>query len=178
VEDALIKKHSPRRHRHSPPAGRLGPICTVSGAALVGACSQLLRGDEAEERWDKSMVTLENAVTNAIQSDADGGDEVLYGRAGLLWGLLNFQALRKKQRENGSATEYVDREDLVAGLVGKIIDAGRRGRKKYQEATDQRVDKVLMWEWHGKMYLGAYVPPVLSPKVSLTDPECTVRPVS
>ena len=108
--------------------------------------------DEDEGKWEKAMITLEFAVRIACESDENGVDEVLYGRAGLLWALLNLKKLDPKVRER--MQQWVDGGDIVRVLVQKIIDAGRRGRIK---AKKEHNCDALMWEWHDKMYLGAYV---------------------
>ncbi|KAA8902241.1 hypothetical protein FN846DRAFT_955672 [Sphaerosporella brunnea] len=147
----LVQKHLSLHHRHAPHAGKLSPIGSVTGAALVAAHHQLLSlGDDAEE-WEKAMVTLGSAVQAACESDEVGGDEVLYGRAGLLWAIMNFQKL------GGRAEEGVKQwgPDIVPTIVRKIIESGTKRTLQYMEATGDHNEGVLMWEWHGKMYLGA-----------------------
>jgi len=108
--------------------------------------------NEDDSRCEKAIVTLGFAVRIARASDRDGGDEVLYGRAGLLWALLNLEKLHPKAGER--IRGWADGDDVIGILVRRIIDAGRRGRVTAKK--EYNVD-TLMWEWHDSMYLGAYV---------------------
>jgi hypothetical protein len=109
-------------------------------------------GDEGDIRYEKAMATLKFAVEIACASNRDGGDEVLYGRAGLLWALLNLKKLHPKLGERMRG--WAGGGDVVKVIVQRLIDAGRRGRVRAK--IEYNVD-TLMWEWHDAMYLGRYV---------------------
>jgi hypothetical protein len=150
VYPTLVQKHLSLHHRHAPHAGKLSPIGSVTGAALVAAHHFLLSGGGDPEEWEKAMVTLGGAVTAACESDDIGGDEVLYGRAGLLWAVMNFQKL------GGRAEEAMNSwGPVIPTMVKKIIESGTKRTLQYMEETGDHNEGVLMWEWHDKMYLGA-----------------------
>jgi hypothetical protein len=77
---------------------------------------------------------------------AMGGDEVLYGRAGLLWAVLNIR------------NHPVDKEtcdflcEAVPNLVDAIIDAGKIGAQEYVKLDGEPEAFPLMWKWFDEYY--------------------------
>ena len=119
-------------------------------------CDQLLTGSTDAEAWEKAVMMVEVAVEEGGCSQTDGGDEVLYGRAGLLWGLMNFEKLMDKHGQGRRGVRGGD--GGVERLVRGIVEAGRRGRGLLRREGGVDVkghENALMWTWHGKMYLGA-----------------------
>lgn len=97
------------------------------------------------------MSHLAEAAQAACGSEDDSGDEVLYGRVGMLWTLLNVNAAAKRAQKQDLPELQQFREDAaVKSLVDKIIAAGRRGAEGFEGRS-----LPLMWEWHYKYYLGA-----------------------
>lgn len=145
----MMLNHMPNIHRHQPVAGRLSPIGSTTGPAVVELLQQMHSKKFDKDITMKAITTLRHAVKEATEVDDDGGDEVLYGRAGLLWALLN---LRKEKAERNVAwiPDDILGDDLISYIVMAILEAGRRGKGKFGVEG-------LMWEWHGKGYLGAYV---------------------
>lgn len=85
---------------HSRP-GRLSPLDTAVGPAMVYVLYVLRHrstiGDTSEMRnWDVAISTIRNAVNMAISDENLGGDEVLYGKTGLLRGMLNLHYFSKQ----------------------------------------------------------------------------------
>lgn len=122
-----------------------------------------------KELLDDCVRIIVSAIQAALSEPRDdGGSEVLYGRAGLLYALLwlrselSFPApLGDLEDTNdpllwGVSQLYSD-ENLQA-LVGDIVRRGWLGASIYAEELDaetqQRAPR-LMWSWHGKRYLGA-----------------------
>ncbi|RPA81922.1 Lanthionine synthetase C-like protein [Ascobolus immersus RN42] len=158
-----VRLHMPRLSEHSPPAGRLSPIGGPTGPAVVEVLRQLLLvdpnedADDLKDRWKTAMKTLKNATNNSLQTDVDQVDEILYGRAGLLWALLNFRRLVHDKVGDSGRLEDLHRicgSPIITGLVEDIIRSGKDGARLYEEEFGEP-GLSLMWEWHGKYYLGA-----------------------
>lgn len=81
-----------------------------------------------------------------------GGDEVLYGRAGLLWAILNLRehVFDEKTRE---ALQPVFK--AVPELVDAIINAGKKTAHEFAKAVGTEQALPLMWMWMEQHYLGA-----------------------
>lgn len=100
-----------------------------------------------------ALASCRTIIQSAIQSVVtessrdtwdDDGCEVLYGRAGLLYGLLR---LRKN--------ELVSVGDLEL-VITSIMTRGRFGASVYRDSIpNHQQSPALMWSWHGKRYLGA-----------------------
>ncbi|KAK0473355.1 lanthionine synthetase C-like protein [Armillaria novae-zelandiae] len=89
--------------------------------------------------------TIQSIVTESSRDTwDDDGCEVLYGRAGLLYGLLR---LRKNDLVSVGDIELV---------ISSIMTRGRFGASVYRDSIpNQQQSPALMWSWHGKRYLGA-----------------------
>lgn len=115
------------------------PLGSVTGPYFVKILAQLSFGSEPD---DLTVQIVRGATRAAIKIGGDeGNDEVLYGRAGLIWALMTLQ---QWEVDLGFDIDATLRE-----LVARIIEAGQTGAKRYG------VKEGLMWEWHGKAYLGA-----------------------
>uniref|UniRef100_A0A0W0FUW4 Putative lanthionine synthetase C-like protein n=1 Tax=Moniliophthora roreri TaxID=221103 RepID=A0A0W0FUW4_MONRR len=119
---------------------------------------------------------ITDAVVNQ-DDDTDDGSEVLYGRAGLLYGLLRIRrSLRHRGWVDKIVTETVgfNEEDKghleklrdatsvarLSALCQSIIHRGRVGASLYSSELMRKGDSnvklpPLMWSWHSKRYLGA-----------------------
>ena len=107
------------------------------GAAVSGA----LQDSQSENVYMRKLNELSHVLDN---DPASLPDELLYGRAGILWALLfAFQTTCRRTEDINMA--FVDR------LVAEIISRGRHMVKTcgpFQESFP------LMWSWHGSYYLG------------------------
>ena len=146
--------------------GRLSPLDSSSGPAFMYVLASLSfpamdfgHGVMTERNaWHAAIKTLRTARRFAVEDESLGGDEVLYGRAGLLWALINLRSWLK------SDTRGVDgyrREDLqkvvgesIETLVESILVTGNTGAMLYERGHNG-ISLPLMWEWQGKHYLGA-----------------------
>lgn len=98
----------------------------ASCRAIIQSAIQSIMTESSRDTWD------------------DDGCEVLYGRAGLLYGLLR---LRKNDLVSVGDIELV---------ISSIMTRGRFGVSVYQDnIPNQQQSPALMWSWHGKRYLGA-----------------------
>lgn len=176
-----LRAHHPRPGRLSPLDSTIGPALVLVLASLtypsltlsVHASDPSKANDRARVQdlpWSEAVTTLRRAVRLALADDSLGEDEVLYGRAGLLWGLLNLQAhLEADARANASGGEHArldadrkhDLESILDGgtveqLLNKIMKAGIAEAQIFKETYGDG-GMPLMWSWHEKYYLGAYV---------------------
>ncbi|PYI12844.1 lanthionine synthetase C family protein [Aspergillus violaceofuscus CBS 115571] len=82
-----------------------------------------------------------------------GSDEVLFGRAGLLWALLNLR-LRDYEDETAQALTVVFKE--IPRLVDRIIASGVVGREDFISKHGDQDALPLMWHWkEDRFSLGA-----------------------
>ncbi|KAK9372470.1 uncharacterized protein V1513DRAFT_452318 [Lipomyces chichibuensis] len=82
-----------------------------------------------------------------------GIDEVLYGRAGLLWAILH---IRTQVFDANAREALLPVFEAVPKLVDVIIQAGRQGSRDFAERYGEQNAFPLMWIWHEGYYgLGA-----------------------
>ncbi|THH06893.1 hypothetical protein EW145_g3764 [Phellinidium pouzarii] len=159
---------------HHASHAHVSPLATDTGPALVYILASLsypsiiLSGEntsesksksESEDRWAVSTKALRNAVQVAIADDSLGGDEVLYGRAGLLWGMLNLRSwlgveLASQARREDLNHIAGDQASIIEDLINEIMEAGDSGSDLFTKSGEYK-GLPLMWQWHGKYYLGA-----------------------
>ncbi|BES96739.1 Lanthionine synthetase C-like protein [Nesidiocoris tenuis] len=115
---------------------RISFLTGDAGPLALAAVFNHLDGLQSEA--DKAVHKLVRLGRNA---PSDTPDEMLYGWAGYVYG-LSFV--------NRQCNRMLVPEDKLVRAIGKIIDHGA------SLATERKVDDPpLMWEWHGKNYLGA-----------------------
>lgn len=109
-------------------------ICGRSGVCAVGALAAKLSSDE---HLLEHYLTEFKQVCEQIRLINDLPNELLYGRSGFLWSC----SFLNKHIGEGTVSSSTMRE-----FVTEIITAGRKlGKGRCP----------LMYEWHGKKYLGA-----------------------
>ena len=126
------------------------------------------------KNWPLCKKYLENTVKVACSVEGeidDDGCEVLYGRAGLLYGLLYLKkalydfsssSIFSSSQEDFISEYYDSLKGLVSDetlqqIVESIIIRGKHGSRIYsQEFRNHKTPPLppLMWIWHGKRYLG------------------------
>ncbi|KAJ5672114.1 hypothetical protein N7507_001241 [Penicillium longicatenatum] len=139
------------------PAGSFSPLTGVT----LRAFSELAKTDwERESKpsisqqdiaclYDAANLALKNGPLVPHDGRNMGGDEMLYGRAGLLWVLLNMRAHQfndETQKSLGPVFETIPR------LVDVIIDSGRQGSKAYIEKNGAEGAHPLMYAWMEEHY--------------------------
>ncbi|KAL2867362.1 lanthionine synthetase C family protein [Aspergillus lucknowensis] len=161
-----------------PPSGpdvplRVGGLSSLASnspipAAVLRILHRLASGEASAEivsetETDRTdLLCLRDAVALALGHGATafyhgrhmGADEVLFGRAGLLWVLLN---LRERMEEFApSQREILDPVvAAIPSLVRAIVGAGREGSADYIRHHGERDALPLMWVWmHGHYGLG------------------------
>jgi hypothetical protein len=73
-----------------------------------------------------------------------GGDEMLYGRAGLLWALLNVRAHQFDDETQKALSPVLNK---IPELLRVMIDAGRQGSKDYNQKNGDPDAHPLMYAW-------------------------------
>ncbi|KAL5476793.1 hypothetical protein ACEPAI_2979 [Sanghuangporus weigelae] len=146
--------------------GHLSPLDSPVGSAAVYVLSTLDRATSFDSSsvnttddkdWAAAIQTLGNAATTATEDQSLGGDEVLYGRAGLLWAMLNLQtwvgARGAPSRMEKDIAQVVNAR-TVEQVIERIIEAGKLGARWYGRNYGEE-PLPLMWPWHDGFYLGA-----------------------
>ena len=148
--EGILKEHietgSTEHHDRSLYTGDLGVLFALYGSDLV-KFRRSIRGRSASSSrpptllGGEMMLAVVQVDIKAIRHFAEEAArlpsaecEILYGRAGCLLGLLRLS------RNSGEIVH----EGLMLMLIRQIISAG--------EGHDPTL---LMWQWHGKHYLGA-----------------------
>ncbi|OJZ84053.1 hypothetical protein ASPFODRAFT_139831 [Aspergillus luchuensis CBS 106.47] len=140
--------------------GRLAPFGSPS--VLVGPLMRILAAAQSGASMSEADIEcLRNVVQVAIGNPhmlphgdgMMGTDEVLYGRAGVLWVVLSVRAHKYDERATGLLTSIFE---SVPDLIDAIIKGGLQGREDYVEEYGERNALPLMWHWHEDRYgLGA-----------------------
>jgi hypothetical protein len=145
-------------------AGRPSPLCSPSlGASVTRILAATHESDSSvlSPNIKDDIAILYEAVQIAINQDpiitrnghSMGGDEVLYGRAGLLWALANIDG-RNVDTETGQLLQPV--LELKPKLRDAIVGAGKRGVEEYARVHGEKTALPLMWPWLDDYYgLGA-----------------------
>ncbi|RAL09518.1 lanthionine synthetase C family protein [Aspergillus homomorphus CBS 101889] len=109
--------------------------------------------DDVECIQEVVQTALSNSHMVSHGSSLMGSDEVLFGRAGLLWALLNLR-LRSYDDETAKALGPVFEQ--IPRLVDMIIAGGIRGHKDFALNHGDEDALPLMWHWKEDRYsLGA-----------------------
>ncbi|EER27965.1 Lanthionine synthetase C-like protein [Coccidioides posadasii C735 delta SOWgp] len=140
-------------------AGRLSPLDSASfGAAVVrilaaGRGLASLSEDGQCRIHKRDIAEVQDAMHVALhQGDVRGGDELLYGRIGLLHAILNIRKLRLNIESVEALTAVFEK---VPQLIDSIMSGGKLGARDYLELYGEREYMPLMWSWHDKYYIGA-----------------------
>lgn len=95
---------------------------------------------------DAVKLALSHGATSFYHGHDLGADEVLFGRTGLLWVLLNIRA---KADTFPSAQRQLLRPVLgkIPDLLRRIVDSGREGSAHYVKKHGEKDALPLMWPW-------------------------------
>lgn len=133
----------------SPIGSPLGPVVLRILAACEGH-GKAADGSLSISRDD--ITALNEAVQRSLQHghvipyrDRDmGGDEVLYGRAGLLWAILN---IRNHVFDQDTRAALRPIFEAVPKLVDAIVEAGKQGARDFVKRYGAKDAFPLMWPW-------------------------------
>ncbi|KAL5334158.1 hypothetical protein BJX70DRAFT_378989 [Aspergillus crustosus] len=135
--------------------GGLSPLASKSPlAAVVLRILHKSATGNARDISDSDLTILSDAVKLALSHGSValynghhlGADEVLFGRSGLLWALLNIRArvddFPDVQRELLNLSL-----EAIPDLLSAIIQAGRDGAAAYVKKHGDEGSLPLMWPW-------------------------------
>ncbi|GAQ11127.1 hypothetical protein ALT_8448 [Aspergillus lentulus] len=139
--------------------GRLSPLGSGSPLAAtvmrIHAAAKLghaVSGTDVDTLRDAVAIALKHGHIVPQANQNMGGDEVLYGRAGLLWSILNIRVLSLDEK---SAEALRPVSESVPHLIKVIVDAGRQGHRDYVQAYGNTDALPLMWTYkEGRYGLG------------------------
>lgn len=131
------------------PVGSLSPLTAVA-LHILAALSDKTKEKPTISSEDGAV--LEEAVNLSLKngslvSHGDrkmGADEMLYGRAGVLWTLLNIRAHHFDEETEKALAPILNQ---IPNLIHLIIDAGRQGSKDYIEKHGETDAHPLMYVW-------------------------------
>lgn len=127
------------------PVGSSSPLAAVVMRILTAASyGGKVNADDIEVLRDAVKIALQNGPLVPHGGRMMGGDEVLFGRAGLLWAILN---IREHEFDDQTRTSLQPIFDAVPSLIDVIVDAGRKGRDSYVEKHGSEDALPLMWTW-------------------------------
>lgn len=155
----LVLSHLPSYiSGQDPRPGHVSPLDSHIGPSVLLILHELRYPKSIRNTtWNGAIINFRAAVDFAIRDTQLGGDEVLYGKAGLLWGMLNVRAALSEglgqDRHREELEEFIN-EDSIKDLVENIIEDGKAGAEDYKSEFGHEGPE-LAWSWHGKYYLGA-----------------------
>jgi hypothetical protein len=133
---------------------RIFAACELKETATGGAKIQISKDDIAALE-EALQLALGHGHVVTVRSHHMGGDEILYGRAGLLWAIVN---IRNHILDGEARTALDPIFEAVPRLIDVIIDAGRQGSRDFAKKHGDKDAFPLMWLWlEGHYGLGAYV---------------------
>ena len=150
---------------------RQNPDSTAHKHARRGKLdAEVLEEVELAETWRGAADLLRQAQDVATrESLSDDGCEVLYGRAGLLYALLQLRAelaitlndlahANKTKDKVVRDVEQLCSDEVIKAVVDDIVKRGEFGAGIYREELEESEREKappLMWRWHQSRYLGA-----------------------
>jgi len=134
------------------PAGSFSPIAALILRILSAVAKTNWQTDAKPGLSQEDITCLDDATKLALKNgplvshdDRNmGGDEMLYGRAGLLWVLLNVSAHRFEDETQKALSPVLER---IPELLRVIIDAGRQNSKDYIQKNGEQDAHPLMYAW-------------------------------
>lgn len=134
------------------PVGSSSPITAITLRILATFAKNDWQGGANISIAREDITCLHEAMQCALSNEPlvthdgrkMGGDEMLFGRAGLLWALLNIRAHSFDQETQGFLSSVLG---AIPELIRVIIDAGRQGSKEYTEKNGAQDAHPLMYAW-------------------------------
>ncbi|KAJ6096046.1 hypothetical protein N7486_006792 [Penicillium sp. IBT 16267x] len=139
------------------PAGSFSPIAGVTLRVFSALAKSNWERDFKPSLSQQDITCLYDAANLALKNGPlvphdgrnMGGDEMLYGRAGLLWVLLNIRAHQFDDKTQKSLSPVLE---TIPRLVDVIVDSGRQGSKAYIEKNGAEGAHPLMYAWMEEHY--------------------------
>lgn len=143
------------------PAGSFCSVTPVILRILATVAKANWQTDSKPSLSREDVTCLQDAANQALKNgpilpQADGvvgGDDMLYGRAGLLWTLLNVRAHQFDEETQKALSPVMA---TIPALIRVIIDAGQHGSKEYIQKHGDQDAHPLMYVWkEGHYFFGA-----------------------
>jgi hypothetical protein len=134
------------------PAGSFSPITAVS-LHILSAVAETNWGADSKPSLSPEIITcLQDAVNQALKNGfivphgehRMGGDEMIFGRAGLLWLLLNVRVHHFSEKTQTALAPVLN---MIPKLIRVIIEAGREGSKDFMQKHGEKDAHPLMYVW-------------------------------
>lgn len=146
--------------------GRMSPLASATAPAfmrILAACedSNLQLGKDFTAFPDDFAI-LNKAVENATRHGHVvswkewklGGDEILFGRAGLLWALLTIQNHCLTENTRESVVAHLEPSfKRIPDLVDAIISGGEQGSRDFVKLFGDKDAMPLMYQWMEGYYV-------------------------
>lgn len=145
-----------------PPPGYMSPVGSSLGPLAMRVLAALEHPGQSVSQNDINLLNTAvqrslghgHVVSSSSGDHIRGVDEVLYGRAGLLWVVISIRYYRHMLNEMKVNTESLF--EAIPKLVKMIIDGGRRGARDYVKNYGEKGALPLMWVYKDERYsLGA-----------------------
>lgn len=123
----------------------------LAAASSNGSASK----DDIRCFYDAAALALKNGYVVPHEGNNLGGDEILFGRAGVLWSILIIRTQTHQfDEETQEALKPV--YEFIPKLVDVIVEGGRQGAKDYSDKYGDEGMMPLMYMWmEGYYCLGA-----------------------
>lgn len=143
---------------------------TNIGVATLALCRIVDGSLHLLEYWKPCVQLLQSGLDHihaaARRQPDEDGCELLYGRAGYLYALLQLRKSLSAMRGRGgpdstlpphflNSLEGLAADDSISAVVRDIVRCGEIGARRYAADPAGRMGPPLMWSWHTKRYLGA-----------------------
>lgn len=158
-QSLALARVNPHILKGNPQVGRLSPLGSASlGASFIRILAFATNFPSSDHSTlnrihSHDIEALSDAVELACdQGEVRGGDDVLYGRAGLLHAILNIRTLSLNRQYSEALSPIFAR---IPDLVKAIITTGMLAAQDYVDTHGEREALPLMWPWHNKHYVGA-----------------------
>jgi hypothetical protein len=124
--------------------GRASPIeSPVLSASLLRILAGACDVKDVDLFLAATHFAIQQSRTREFRGHQMGVDEVLQGRTGLLWSILQI----KKTVSHEPQTPWEPLFQTTTQLVDVILEAGRRGSQEYAEKHGTEDALPLMWSW-------------------------------
>lgn len=141
---SIIRKLSPDIKAHDFNPGHIGHLNSPVGSAYIYVHASLSSptlenaSDAGSDRdkWVAAITTLRNAVQCAVVDHTLGSDEVMFGRAGLLWAMLNLNIWVKSPElppQKLADLSSIINKTSMEGIIKRILEAGKAGAQLYKQ---------------------------------------------
>jgi lantibiotic modifying enzyme len=139
LQDAKMFIDHAKHFLRNKPEDSVSFLCGNAGINAVSAVISAELGDLQAAQYDLNQFLAGVSVTQKINFNRNGNDEILFGRAGYLSGILWM---------NQNLPQRIS-PDIVSKITDIMIESG------IQYSHRNKLNIPMMWECYGDKYLGA-----------------------